>query len=54
MDHIPSIIDFKYDKIPSFNPYHKQSRSFYGDGESIVYDYLYSLYFLDDPVNVNQ
>ncbi|KAM0154422.1 hypothetical protein ACHAPG_006515 [Botrytis cinerea] len=54
MYHIPSIIDFKYDKIPLFNPYHEQPRSFYGDGESIVYDYLYSLYFLDDPVNVNQ
>ncbi|TEY33906.1 hypothetical protein BOTCAL_0654g00030 [Botryotinia calthae] len=54
MDHIPSIIYFKYDKIPLFNPYHEHTRSFYGDGESIVYDYLFSPYFLDDTVNINR
>ncbi|KAF7903842.1 hypothetical protein EAE99_012125 [Botrytis elliptica] len=27
MDHIPSIIDFKYDKIPLFNPYHEKAGS---------------------------
>ncbi|KAF7884150.1 uncharacterized protein EAF01_011573 [Botrytis porri] len=39
MDQIPSIIDFKYDKIPLFNPYYEQAGSNSVDEESITDEY---------------
>ncbi|THV45051.1 hypothetical protein BGAL_0537g00050 [Botrytis galanthina] len=41
MDHIPSIIDFKYDKIPLFNPYWEQAESNSIDDESNRNEYTF-------------
>ncbi|KAF7901498.1 hypothetical protein EAF00_003719 [Botryotinia globosa] len=41
MDQIPSIIDFKYDKIPLFNPYCEQAESNSVDDESNKNEYTF-------------
>ncbi|TGO45024.1 hypothetical protein BCON_0432g00030 [Botryotinia convoluta] len=45
MDHIPSIIDFKYDKIPLFNPFHEQAGSNSIGDESIRHEYTFNPVF---------
>ncbi|KAF5874059.1 uncharacterized protein Bfra_004065 [Botrytis fragariae] len=50
MDQIPSIIDFKYDKIPLFNPHYE---SYSVLEQSIIHKLVFYPYFFEDKTDIN-